>query len=165
MHLLVLRLKKYGALDACLFVAALALFAVNEHLIKPAVLGAASASSSLAEGGSAAGFSFAELIILGHFNDFLGGLAFMAYTNLLISLVEPRFRIRNPFIGVVYIFCCGLFWEYAAPLFVPDSVSDPWDVFAYCLGGATYWAIMGAKKMIQKRTKSAQKDKPAHMKR
>ncbi|MFD0703711.1 hypothetical protein [Slackia equolifaciens] len=141
MHLLVLRLKKYGALDACLFVAALALFAVNEHLIKPAVLGAASASGSLAEGGSAAGFSFAELIILGHFNDFLGGLAFMAYTNLLISLVEPRFRIRNPFIGVAYIFCCGLFWEYAAPLFVPDSVSDPWDVLAYSLGSVAYWVV------------------------
>ena len=141
MHLLVLRLKKYGALDACLFVAALALFAVNEHLIKPAVLGAASASGSLAEGGSAAGFSFAELIVLGHFNDFLGGLAFMAYTNLLISLVEPRFRIRNPFIGVAYIFCCGLFWEYAAPLFVPDSVSDPWDVLAYSLGSVAYWVV------------------------
>ena len=158
MHLLVLRLKRYGAVDACLFMGALVLFAVNEHLVKPAVLGAAPASESLAEGASAAGFSFVELIVLGHFNDFLGGIAFMAYTNLLISLVQPRYRIRNPLIGSAYIFCCGLFWEYAAPLFVPDSVSDPWDVLAYCLGAGMYWVIMGAKQMIRKHAKSAQKE-------
>lgn len=165
MHLLVLRLKKYGAIDAGLFVGALALFAANEYLIKPVVLGAVSVGGLPADGGPAAGLSFVELIILGHFNDFLGGLAFMAYTNLFISLVEPRFRIRNPFIGVAYIFCCGLFWEYAAPLFVPDSVSDPWDVLAYCLGGAAYWAIMAVKKMICRRAKSAQGGKPTRVDR
>ena len=58
MHLLVLRLKRYGAVDACLFMGALVLFAVNEHLAKPAVLSVVSAGDSLAEGASAAGFSF-----------------------------------------------------------------------------------------------------------
>lgn len=165
MHLLVLRLKRHGAFDACLFMGALVLFAVNEHLVKPAVLGAAPASESLAEGASAVGFSYVELIILGYFNDFLGGLAFMAYTNLLISLVQPRYRIRNPLIGIAYIFCCGLFWEYAAPLFVSDSVSDPWDVLAYCLGAVLYWAIVGVKKITCRRAESARKDEPVRMSR
>lgn len=140
MHLLVLRLKKYGAFDACLLVAALALFAINEHLVKPAALSTAFASGVLANGGAlAAGFSFAKAVVLGHLNDFLGGFAFLAYTNLLIALVQPRYRICRFSVALAYIFCCGLFWEYAAPLFVPDSVSDPWDVLAYCMGGAAYW--------------------------
>ena len=30
---------------------------------------------------------------------------------------------------------CGLFWEYVSPLYLPCSVSDPWDVLAVWLGG------------------------------
>ena len=30
---------------------------------------------------------------------------------------------------------CGLFWEYVTPLYLPCSVSDPWDVLAVWLGG------------------------------
>ena len=30
---------------------------------------------------------------------------------------------------------CGLFWEYITPLYLPRSVSDPWDILAVLLGG------------------------------
>ena len=155
MHLLVLRLKKYGAFDACLLVAALALFAVNEHLVKPVALGAVLADGMFAGNEAlAAGFSFMKAVVLGHLNDFLGGIAFLAYTNLLIALVQPRYRIRRFYVAMIFIFCCGLFWEYAAPLFVPDSVSDLWDVLAYCLGGAAYWAITKMWGAVWRRKKS-----------
>ena len=132
MDFLLLRLKRYGAFDACLLIGALVLFAINEHAIKPVVSGAE----------LAAGYSFAKLLLLGYFNDFLGGVAFLAYTNLLLALVRPRWMIRRLPVAVVYIFLCGLFWEYVAPLVVPDSVSDPWDVFAYCVGAVAYWGIL-----------------------
>ena len=34
-----------------------------------------------------------------------------------------------------FLLACGLFWEYVTPLYLPRSVSDPWDVLAVWLGG------------------------------
>lgn len=123
-----LRLRGSARFDAIALLTALLLFVLNEHIVKPCIW---SASPD-------ADFTFIELVQVGYFNDFLGGLAFLAYTNLLIDLVRSRYRIQRLFIAISYIAACGLFWEYVAPLFVPNSVSDPWDVLAYCLGGAAY---------------------------
>lgn len=128
----ILRLDGRGRFDALVLVGALALFALNEHAVKPAIEGAPLCAD--------AGLTIVELVIRGYFNDFLGGLAFLAYANLLMAFVRPRCRIRRLSVTLAFIAACGLFWEYVAPLFVPGSVSDPWDVLAYCLGGATYWA-------------------------
>ena len=125
-----------------------ALFAVNEYAIKPALPAVE----------PEAGYSFIELVMLGYFNDVLGGLAFMAYTNLLISLVQPRYRVRNPLLGVAYIFLCGLFWEYASPLFRPDAVADPWDLLAYCTGAVLYWTVVTAWEMARGHGTSGRKD-------
>ncbi|MEC4183914.1 hypothetical protein VJ918_03740 [Adlercreutzia sp. R21] len=74
-----------------------------------------------------------------HLNDFLGGAAFLAYTNMLLDLVRPDMRIRRLTTSVVYLFLCGIFWEYAAPLFVKASTADPLDLLAYMTGAAAYW--------------------------
>ena len=37
---------------------------------------------------------------------------------------------------------CGLFWEYITPLYLPRSVSDPWDILAVLLGGAAILPIL-----------------------
>lgn len=74
-----------------------------------------------------------------HLNDFLGGAAFLAYTNLLFDLVRPDMRIRRIANCLGYILICGFFWEYLAPLVVKPSVADPLDMVAYALGAAAYW--------------------------
>lgn len=77
-----------------------------------------------------------------HFNDYLGGAAFAAYLNLILSLSRwPEKRLRRAWQFLAAGVLCGLFWECAAPRFLPDSVGDPWDVLAYVLGMLTYWAI------------------------
>lgn len=76
-----------------------------------------------------------------HFNDFLGGMAFIAYANLLISLVRPEVRFKKLTSMLVFIFLCGLFWEYVAPLFISKSVSDPLDLIAYIAGALAYWLV------------------------
>lgn len=76
-----------------------------------------------------------------HLNDFVGGVAFLAYTNLLLDLVRPDMRIRRLATSVAYLFLCGLFWEYLAPFCIKASTADPLDLVAYILGAATYWFI------------------------
>lgn len=77
----------------------------------------------------------------GQGNDYLAGMAFMAYTNLLFDVVRPSCRIARPLTCAVYILGCGLVWEYVIPIFIAHSVSDPWDLLAYLLGSMTYWLI------------------------
>lgn len=84
---------------------------------------------------------FFPSILRSHLADFVGGVAFMAYTNLLFDLFKPNRRIRSILVIAPYIFACGLFWEFVAPFIVKPSTSDWWDVLAYVLGGALYWGI------------------------
>ena len=62
--------------------------------------------------------------------------------NLILSLSRwPEKRLRRAWQFLAAGVLCGLFWECAAPRFLPDSIGDPWDVLAYVLGMLTYWAI------------------------
>lgn len=79
-----------------------------------------------------------------HLNDFIGGVAFMCYTNLLIDLVKPEVRFKKLSSILLFMLLCGLFWEYIAPFFVVGSVSDPLDVMSYALGGILYWLLTKA---------------------
>ena len=79
-----------------------------------------------------------------HANDYLGGIAFAAYLNLILSLSRvageaaqaPR-RACSP--GPVVRPVLGVY----CPLFLPDSVGDPLDVVAYVLGTLSYWLLWG----------------------
>lgn len=131
-----LRLRTYGRTDALILAASLGVYALNEFIAKPLLLGCAAGG----EAGPSA-ISAIALLLKNHFNDFLGGVAFLAYVNLLFALVKPGRMITRAAPALALIFCCALFWECAAPLFVPDSVGDPLDLLAYLLGGTLYCLI------------------------
>lgn len=116
------------------------LFYANEYLITPFISYSASGT-------------IWYYLITSHANDFLGGVAFMTYTNLLLSLVRPELRFKKLASIAVYIFFCGLFWEYIAPLFVANSISDPLDILAYLIGATLYWAILLVTKSKHKEEK------------
>lgn len=86
--------------------------------------------------------SFVTYVAQCYFNDFLGGLAFMCYTNLLIGLVKLEMRFKTLKATVIFMLICGIFWEYVAPLFVENSVSDPLDIVAYVSGAVVYWVFL-----------------------
>lgn len=79
-------------------------------------------------------------ILTCHFNDFMGGLLFVAYTNVIL-LTRKNMLSKLPHI---LLFClgAGLFWEFATPLFYKDTVSDWIDVGCYILGGFVYWLLL-----------------------
>ena len=120
-----MRVDRALVIDAAVLGAALVLFCLNNQVIKEAVAG------------TLAGDFFKN-----YFNDVLGGIAFLAYTNSVIGLVRPALRLRRLVSIAAYLFLCGLFWEYAAPLFVAGSVSDPWDIACYVVGGVGYRAVL-----------------------
>lgn len=75
-----------------------------------------------------------------YFNDIVGSIAFIAYCNILFEYKLYNHLKLNQII--VLLFFCGLFWEYIAPIFISYSVSDPFDIIAYMLGGCIYWLLM-----------------------
>lgn len=123
-------LRARGALlfDVAVLAFCLTGFYGNEYALKPFVAAAFSGSMG-------------AYLVQCHLNDFVGGLAFLAYTNLLLDLVRPDMRIRRLATSIAYLFLCGLFWEYAAPLFIKASTADPLDLAAYVLGAVAYWLI------------------------
>jgi len=118
--------RRASIFDACVLAACCALFYSNNLMLKQAI---------------APDATLLSLLVHNHLNDFLGGIAFLGYTNLLLDLVRPCARICKLPFCLGYIFLCGLFWEYLAPAFVPNSIGDPLDLIAYTCGGGTYWYL------------------------
>lgn len=82
-------------------------------------------------------------IIRFHFNDYLGGIVFLAYINGLISCLHTSIKRIESFKNCVLCgIVCSFFWEGLAPLFLPYSTADIRDCLAYVLGSITYWLIL-----------------------
>lgn len=77
-----------------------------------------------------------------HFNDYLGGIAFAAYLNLVLSFSRfPHRRLTRPLQFIVAGLLCGIVWEGITPLFLSSSTGDWWDMLAYVLGMLTCWLL------------------------
>ena len=90
-----------------------------------------------------------------HFNDFLAGIAILAYINLMLSISKYHNKAILTFPkGFGVALGCGLLWEYLLPIFFPHGTSDIYDVLAYLLGGVSYISIIH---LISRRTQSQNK--------
>lgn len=74
-----------------------------------------------------------------HFNDYLAGIVFLAYLNIILSVSQYDYiRILKwsqiIFIGIII----GIFWEYITPIYKTDSTSDIIDVICYIFGAVSY---------------------------
>ncbi|WP_426350247.1 hypothetical protein ACPWSR_03140 [Alloiococcus sp. CFN-8] len=80
-----------------------------------------------------------SVILRNHFNDFLAGVAFLAYLNFILSYYKMgKYQVNN-FIGaIITAFLCGVFWEFITPLYKVNSTSDWFDILAYILGSSSY---------------------------
>lgn len=113
----------------------LVLYGANRFLLKPVV-----------------GNSLWGYLVKCHVNDYLGGILFLAYTNLLISrFLEPSRRIVRVVPTILVGVVCALCWEGIAPMLLPYSTADILDGIAYILGSLTYWCINRTVKERKKR--------------
>ncbi|WP_329385511.1 hypothetical protein [Anaerofustis butyriciformans] len=74
-----------------------------------------------------------------YFNDIIGGAVFIAYCNIILSLNKKK--VLSLCKIELFLFICGVFWEYITPIYRVDTVSDIWDIAAYMIGGILYWLI------------------------
>ena len=79
--------------------------------------------------------SYRLLFLINHFNDFLAGILFPAYVNILLAFCGKR--MKGWLIPLIVILIVGLFWEYVTPLY-HQCVSDPKDILAYVSGTLVY---------------------------
>ncbi len=79
-------------------------------------------------------------LLRNHFNDFLGGVSFIAVVNVILF-----FSIYNKIkrLGIILIIgaACSIVWELITPIFLKSSTGDYWDVVSYSLGFTLYWII------------------------
>lgn len=75
-----------------------------------------------------------------HLNDFIGGIVFCIYTNIILVLFKRK-PIINIKILLIYMTFVSFIWEYIFPLFLPYSTSDFFDVIAYLLGTILYYLL------------------------
>ena len=89
--------------------------------------------------------SYIDIPIIGclcrcHLNDYIGGIVFPAYVNILLYRAKYK-QIKNYMVIAFIMLLCGIIWEYIFPYLFSYSVSDIFDVLAYMLGGVTYCFI------------------------
>ncbi len=76
-----------------------------------------------------------------YFADILAGALMLLVLDALLEL-RGRPPVRRVLPASAYLLGCGLFWEVVTPLYLPRSVSDPWDLAAYWAGGMA-WLLLG----------------------
>jgi len=76
-----------------------------------------------------------------YLNDFMAPCVILAYLDIIGGM--GGIHIRGLAACGSMALMMGLFWETAAPLIRPDSVSDPFDIAAYAAGGIVYWFVCG----------------------
>ena len=72
-------------------------------------------------------------LLSGYFADFLAGGMMLVLLFAVLHLAHRK--PPRPWYCLALALACGLFWEYITPLYLPRSVSDPWDILAVLLGG------------------------------
>ena len=75
-----------------------------------------------------------------HFNDFLCGALFTAYSNVFLNTRKVMLS-KLPHI-LAFCFCAGLVWEFVAPYIRRYSTPDWIDILCYVLGGFVYWLLL-----------------------
>lgn len=81
-----------------------------------------------------------HMLLVCHFNDFIGGALFVAYTNII--LYTRKMLLKKLWQISLFCFTAGLFWEFVTPLFRKNTTSDWIDVACYVLGGFVYWLLL-----------------------
>ena len=74
-----------------------------------------------------------------YFNDLICPIGFLSYVNIILSFINKK--IEKFYQILAFCFLCGFIWEFIAPLFKKNSVTDLWDLLCYCIGGMLYWII------------------------
>ena len=71
------------------------------------------------------------------YNDTLAMPAIFSFGALARAATKVNIAFTNLYFFVLTLFCSFVF-EYIRPIFVKNSVTDKYDIVAYCIGAAVY---------------------------
>jgi len=74
-----------------------------------------------------------------YFNDLLAPLLLFSYINIILSLIDKKMYSLKYLILIIIL--SSFVWEFIAPIFKPNSISDPIDILFYFIGTMVYWII------------------------
>ncbi len=74
-----------------------------------------------------------------YLSDLMAPIAVFSASNIVFAFAGFQLRKLLPMMGFCVV--AASVWEFVAPLFIPESVSDPLDVIVYFAGGILYWLI------------------------
>ena len=83
---------------------------------------------------------YLDYILKNHFGDYIGGLVFCIYLNMIL-VIGKRKPINKFWIIFTIMFLISVLWEYFFPMFLEYSTSDPLDIVAYMFGTITYFLL------------------------
>lgn len=84
-----------------------------------------------------------NVIVHSYFNDFLAMLVLLPFSNLLLQMKNKGVYSAK---GICFFtLLASIEWEYIAPMYVKNSVSDPKDIIAYFLGAIIYYSLFKTK--------------------
>lgn len=82
---------------------------------------------------------YLSYILRYHFNDYLAGIVFLAYLNIILAISKYKHIKVLKLSQVIFTgILIGTFWEYITPIYKSDSTSDIIDVICYVLGAISY---------------------------
>ena len=82
---------------------------------------------------------YLSYILRYHFNDYLAGIVFLAYLNIILAISKYKYIKVLKLSQVIFTgILIGTFWEYITPIHKNDSTSDIIDVISYVLGAISY---------------------------
>lgn len=108
------------------------------------------------------GIPFFCYFLKNYLNDYIGGVVFCIYVNLILffSGRNPIYRLHMLFMIMLGV---SLLWEFVFPTFLSYSTSDKYDVLAYMLGTTTYYFLMKKQNdLIVKERKPKSTDDPQY---
>ena len=112
------------------------LYGLNRFLLIPVL-------NSTVQNLQGSGAAVSELLLRflsGYGADVLAGAWILCFLNLLL-VWSGRKPVRCMVAAMLFVFGCGIFWEYITPLYLSRTVSDSVDVAAYLVGGCVYMLI------------------------
>ena len=112
------------------------LYGLNRFLLIPVL-------NSTVQNLQGSGEAVSELLLRflsGYGADVLAGAWILCFLNLLL-VWSGRKPVRCMVAAMLFVFGCGIFWEYITPLYLSRTVSDSVDVAAYLVGGCVYMLI------------------------
>lgn len=78
--------------------------------------------------------------LVAYFNDLICPIGFLAYVNTMLAFINQK--LEKFYQILLFCFACGVVWEFIAPLLKASSVTDPYDLLCYCIGGVLYHSVL-----------------------